>query len=306
MHLKIAASDDHLLAAAVLLLFLWMVLSPSANARTVGEPPLSRNDVIRLLKGKVSVGRVEELAKQRGIDFEITPEAETEMRSAGATVALLNALRKLTPMSPAPSPVPPALVITSNPGGAQVYVDDEPNGTTSPEGRLKLTTLLPGQHQLRISSAGYRDYEASVDLILGQTATVLATLARNEVQLPPIADVADHGVGGSLTSSVSFELWHVHGRMSVHTAHGILQIPSAGLVFTESGDHANPKHDFKASCSGISEAKPSSPLYCPACLHIVVQSESYDLRTKGWGHRSDAAEVQSILQAISSSCEHHQ
>ena len=51
------------------------------------------------------------------------------------------------------------LKITSQPGSAQVYLDDAPKGTTSPEeGKLVLENLPAGEHKLRLSASGYQDW----------------------------------------------------------------------------------------------------------------------------------------------------
>jgi hypothetical protein len=69
-------------------------------------------------------------------------------------------------------------MIESNPGQSQVYVDDEPVGSTSQQGRLKMTRLAAGDHRVRISLGGYEDHEESVTLAAGQVTTVTATLQR--------------------------------------------------------------------------------------------------------------------------------
>ena len=74
------------------------------------------------------------------------------------------------PAGPAPIPPPrdaptPALDITSDPPGAQVFLDDEPVGRTDPvTGRLRLTGLSPGRHRMRLSSEGRDDLIREVDL----------------------------------------------------------------------------------------------------------------------------------------------
>lgn len=65
-------------------------------AQTAG-PPYSKKAIVGMLKGEVSPKRVAVLARQRGIDFQITSEVESELRRAGATDALLAALRELAP-----------------------------------------------------------------------------------------------------------------------------------------------------------------------------------------------------------------
>jgi hypothetical protein len=73
------------------------------------------------------------------------------------------------------------LIIESNPGQSQVYVDDEPVGTTSQQGRLKLTRFGPGTHTVRISLNGYQDHEETVTLTAGVVTTVAAPLQRTQV-----------------------------------------------------------------------------------------------------------------------------
>jgi hypothetical protein len=77
-------------------------------------------------------------------------------------------------------------MIESNPGQSQVYVDDEPMGSTSQQGRLRMTRLAAGEHRVRIALPGYEDHEETVTLAAGQTTTVAATLQHPaEVPAPP-------------------------------------------------------------------------------------------------------------------------
>jgi hypothetical protein len=83
---------------------------------------------------------------------------------------------------PTPAPVQPsvgdldAVVI---PGSAQLYVDDEFRGTTSPEGHLVIRGLAVGAHTMRINLPGYKVFEQKLDISGGQTAEVRTTLQRN-------------------------------------------------------------------------------------------------------------------------------
>src|SRR5207245_6269475 len=60
---------------------------------------------------------------------------------------------------------PPVLLIEASPGGAEVYVDDERVGTSSAEGKFKISSLSAGQHTVRLSLAGQRDYEQPLELV---------------------------------------------------------------------------------------------------------------------------------------------
>ena len=89
-----------LMIAALLVSFF---LLPYSGAQTPKPEPMSMEDVIGLLKGKVSPDRVDELVRENGINFAVTPETEAALRSAGANDGLLRTLREL-----APKPVPVA------------------------------------------------------------------------------------------------------------------------------------------------------------------------------------------------------
>ncbi len=142
--------------------------------------PLTKEEIVSLLKNFVSPAHVGELAREYGIAFQMTPETERELSDAGATEELLKTLREIAP-KPAP---PPGVEIQSTPGHAQVYVDDVFSGETSEAGRLKVPNLTPGQHRIRLTRDGYHDYEQSVGLVAGQTATVTARLESAALPLP--------------------------------------------------------------------------------------------------------------------------
>lgn len=64
-------------------------------AQRVAPRPYSKEAIVGLLKGAVSPKRIAVLARQRGIDFQITPKVESELRQAGATAELLATLREV-------------------------------------------------------------------------------------------------------------------------------------------------------------------------------------------------------------------
>jgi len=162
-------------------------LLPDVRAQAP-QKPWTKDQIIRLLKGDVSPTRVAVLARQRGIDFQITSETETELRQAGATAALLTTLRELAPKPPAPPP-PPTLVIQTTPGNAQVFVDDKLLGQTDAAGRLRLSQVQPGEHRVRLALAGYQDNQQTVVLAVAQQAQVTAKLeaVRPVAVAPPAA-----------------------------------------------------------------------------------------------------------------------
>jgi len=152
---------------AVALVF-FVVAVPFTEGTQDARTPLSKSEVVELLKGGVPSGRVTDIVRVRGISFELTGEAEEELRRAGATGPLLTTLRELAPR-------PTRTVIETSPD-ALVYCDGIFQGQASSEGRLVMVNLKPGDHSLKISLAGMKDFERPVTVVAGQVATVKATL----------------------------------------------------------------------------------------------------------------------------------
>ncbi|MBZ5563879.1 MAG: PEGA domain-containing protein [Acidobacteriia bacterium] len=204
------AGVGKMMTALLILACIALPALTDAWAQRSGKP-LAKEDVIGLLKGEVPPERVAQVARDQGISFPMTGATERELRDAGADDGLIEVLRGLAPKpaapphteEPAPPPRssgPPVLMIDAQPGNAQVYVDDEPVGTTSSEGRLKLSRLSAGSHLVRLSHARYQDYEQDVTLQGGQTATVSASLVARQAAQPPPASANTQPSGGDAAS----------------------------------------------------------------------------------------------------------
>lgn len=156
------------------------------------KKPMTKAEVLDLLENEVPSTRVDELVRAYGITFEVTPEVTSELRNAGAREDLIKTLREISskPEPPAPThkseaaavqpsaaPAPPILLVETTPPGAEIYVDEERAGKTSPEGKLKISTLGPGEHRVRVSAPGYDDLSRKVEMTAGQTNTVAVALA---------------------------------------------------------------------------------------------------------------------------------
>ncbi len=86
---------------AVLLVCAPLILLGAQAQKT--RKPLGKAEVIELLQNGVSPSRIEDLAREYGISFELTTESESQLRRAGATEGLLKALGQIaTPSSSAP------------------------------------------------------------------------------------------------------------------------------------------------------------------------------------------------------------
>jgi hypothetical protein len=180
--------------ALLLALMAAIAFIPTPGNAQKAAKKLSKQDVIDLLTGDVSSDDVAQEARKSGISFQLTAAVEKEIHDAGGTDDLIRVLRTLAPHAPAPPAAPthsttpaaspPVLMIESSPGQSEVYVDDEPVGTTSQQGRLKLTRLAEGDHRVRVSLSGYQDHEETVTLKAGEATTVAATLQRPAA--PPV------------------------------------------------------------------------------------------------------------------------
>jgi hypothetical protein len=79
-----------------------------------------------------------------------------------------------------PLTVNATLQAVSRPPGAQLYLDDVPKGVTSEgEGRLVLEDVAPGNHRVRLTAAGFKEWNKTVAVDSGDTLAVDATLERS-------------------------------------------------------------------------------------------------------------------------------
>jgi tetratricopeptide (TPR) repeat protein len=81
--------------AAAILLFLGA--SPMLLAQGPPSPPLTEKEVIQLLKSKEAHPQIAEQIMQRGVDFEMTPDIEKQLRKKNAEDQLIEAVKQMTP-----------------------------------------------------------------------------------------------------------------------------------------------------------------------------------------------------------------
>ena len=120
----------------ILALLTAMLASTSAAQK---DKPANQEEIIELLQAHVASAHVGEIVDERGIDFNFTPAIERKVRNAGGgddVVAALNRASQRYAESQAPRTG--ELVVKTTPGEAQVYLNDEPKGMTSPEGEIRL------------------------------------------------------------------------------------------------------------------------------------------------------------------------
>jgi serine/threonine protein kinase len=113
---------------------------------------------------------------------------------------MLQDLRKVKPSraDDAPTVVLSAskLMLSTAPGGAEVYVDDNLHGTSDPiNGRLLIEGLTAGLHTVRVLKEGFNEYRISVSLEEGrQTDLQVAIPARPTIAIPQPEGTAAGGL----------------------------------------------------------------------------------------------------------------
>ncbi|OPY41037.1 MAG: serine/threonine-protein kinase [Methanoregulaceae archaeon PtaU1.Bin222] len=81
-------------------------------------------------------------------------------------------------------PIYGSLKVSSDPSGAIVYIDNTYYGTTSPDGPVTFSGIIPGIHSVRFVLQGYQEYRVDVQIPAGETAVL------PKVELVPIATTA--------------------------------------------------------------------------------------------------------------------
>ncbi len=102
------------------------------------------------------------------------------------------------PPPPAPVVVAPktaSLQIEAQPGGAEFYIDDEFRGSTSGEGRIKVSDLAPGEHRLRLSKKDFEEWKRTLTLEAGESRTIEVQLAAAKPPEPPAPKPPDTTLG---------------------------------------------------------------------------------------------------------------
>jgi len=166
----------------------FLALTVSATARPAAAEqgrPLNEREVIELLQGGVSSGRVAEIVTERGIAFDFTAESEQRIREAGGADDLVAALRRAAKRrAESEQPRTGGLRFQTTPGEAQVYLNDEPKGISSPEGDIRLLGLKPGSYSARVSLLGYQSWEKTLTVTAGEVQTVYVTLEQKPRENP--------------------------------------------------------------------------------------------------------------------------
>jgi len=168
------------LCAVTLVLFLGSATLPVPCS--VQRKPLGKDEVVRFLKGDVSPTRVAELARERGIDFQMTPQTESELRQAAASAgdepsAINDLLATLRELAPKPEPAKPAKTGQPQPGTVRVNSKDGLKYVWIPPGSFEMG-CSPGDRECDNDEAPAHQVTISKGFWLGQTAVTVGAYKR--------------------------------------------------------------------------------------------------------------------------------
>jgi Tfp pilus assembly protein PilF len=131
-----------------------------------------------------------ETPPQEEINAPANPQAPSPDQNMSSPSANVEA-PSLAPVAGGPSGNPSSprsataqIVVQTSPN-AQVYLDESSKGRANGLGRLVINRLDVGDHILRVSLAGKKDYEERVVVAAGQQALFDVTLADDDRPLPP-------------------------------------------------------------------------------------------------------------------------
>ena len=103
----------------------------------------------------------------------VTTAAQTTVPETTTTSPPLNATVTVTPTESVPSqPLTGNVTVHSSPLGASILIDGVYGGTTP----TTVTDIAPGNHIIRLTLSGYYDYEGTIYVIAGKTASAFGTL----------------------------------------------------------------------------------------------------------------------------------
>ncbi|PWR70481.1 PEGA domain-containing protein [Methanospirillum stamsii] len=72
------------------------------------------------------------------------------------------------------------LTVSSTPGGAEIFVNDESMGVTRILKNKVISGLIPGDYTINLTYPGYTNYTTSFPLADGEVKTIEAVLAQKE------------------------------------------------------------------------------------------------------------------------------
>ncbi len=193
--------------------------NPSADPRLFGEPPVLMEPMTPAPVTPAVSRAVLKISSQPGgaqVFLNDAPRGSTDAQGslvlrppAGTYVLKLTlpgykdwtqpvtlAARETTSIEAKLTPPTAILRISTQPGGAQVYLNDEFRGTSSSDGSLSVSSLQPGSYRLRLTVIGYKEWNQTLNLAAGDNQAVEAKLEPSGPKPLELRDVEEALQGG--------------------------------------------------------------------------------------------------------------
>ncbi len=161
------------------------------------------------------------------------------------------------------------LLLSTTPGGAEVYVDDVLRGTSDAvRGKLLVDGLTAGLHSVRVLKEGFNEYRINVALEEGlQTDLQVAIPARATVAMPPAENTAAGGL----------DTIKLQGADEIKTAVLVVEsLPAGSTLFVGAEAVAHAGEDGRATVSlkpGAHEIRATAPSGATATRVVSVTNQ---------------------------------
>ncbi|MGH9434902.1 MAG: serine/threonine-protein kinase [Terriglobia bacterium] len=181
---------------------------------------------------------------------------------------------------PAANPSLSSVIVTTAPE-AQIFIDGKPAGAANAHGKLTVSNLSSGSHDLRATLPGFNDIEYAIQIPPGATSFVSAKWGASQAAVPqesarPQMDLNRPNVAGA---AVSFPVTYLH---RLGSSRGVLVIQSGKVHYVP----ANGSGAFISPLNGISWGSSVGKVF-----HIRLASgQNYRFRSR------DAAQILAALQ----------
>ncbi|HXJ96843.1 MAG TPA: tetratricopeptide repeat protein [Terriglobia bacterium] len=266
---------------------------PFARAQQQHPPtPLTENAILGLLKNGVSSRRIAALARQRGVDFKLTPEVENQLRQSGADIFILETLRELSPI-PVGSPAGPAHTApadTGSPSAAGSRQDSKasptethavPSSVASGGAANSAPTHAPPATAYEEPSdtvKGTSDHQAASQI--GQSAEAHASLGlaaarkgdwasavtedREAIRLDPNRAAAHAQLGSALAQQAAWDEAIAEDREAIRLD------PNSPLGHLSLGEALTQKNDWAGAVAELQEAIRLDPNNADAHFNLAL------------------------------------
>jgi tRNA A-37 threonylcarbamoyl transferase component Bud32 len=160
------------------------------------------------------------------------------------------------------------LLLSTAPGGAEVYVDGALHGASDARGKILIDGLTAGLHSVRVLKEGYNEYRINVALEQGrQTDLQVALPARATVAMPAAESTAAGG----------FETLKLQGAEEARTALFVVEsLPAGSAVFVGSNFVGQAGEDGRATIRlspGSHELRATAPSGATGTSVVSVAAE---------------------------------